>query len=119
MNEQEHAVDIDTETSEEVPQTPAVADDVLPDTLHLMPVPYRPFFPGQVQPIVINPLEWGSTLEAVRNTGYGLIGLSYVNLPGSGSLDPRLFPEIGCVVRLMSRGNFSPRASNASALYAG
>ena len=30
---------------------PAVADDVLPDTLVLLPLPGRPFFPGQVQPV--------------------------------------------------------------------
>ena len=29
----------------------AVADEVLPDTLYLMPLPHRPFFPGQVQPV--------------------------------------------------------------------
>ena len=35
--------------------TPAVADDVLPDTLVLLPLPGRPFFPGQVQPVSFNP----------------------------------------------------------------
>ena len=29
------------------PATPAVADDVLPDTLVLLPLPGRPFFPGR------------------------------------------------------------------------
>lgn len=80
--------------------TPAVADDVLPDTLHLMPVPNRPFFPGQVQPVGINPEEWGPTLKAVGEAGHGLIGLSYVDRAEPGTLDPRQVPEIGCVVRL-------------------
>ena len=79
---------------------PAVADDVLPETLYLMPIPRRPFFPGQVQPVAINPQEWDSTLEAVGKTGNGLIGLSYVERTDSGEVDPRKFPEIGCVVRL-------------------
>jgi ATP-dependent Lon protease len=100
MNEQEQPADFDVEPSGAAPQTPAVADDVLPGTLHLMPVPYRPFFPGQVQPIAINPREWGSTLEAVRNAGHGLIGLSYVDMAGTGGAQSRQFPEIGCVVRL-------------------
>jgi len=101
MNEHEQAMDVAVEPPGEVHQTPAVAADVLPDTLYLMPVPYRPFFPGQVQPIAINSREWGSTLEAVRSTGYGLIGLSYVDPAGaSGVPQPRQFPEIGCVVRL-------------------
>ncbi|MCB1842999.1 MAG: LON peptidase substrate-binding domain-containing protein, partial [Halioglobus sp.] len=79
---------------------PAVADDVLPDTLYLMPIPKRPFFPGQVQPVAINPQEWGSTLDAIGKAGNGLIGLSFVERTDNGDVDPRKFPEIGCVVRL-------------------
>ena len=56
-------------------KAPALADDVLPDTLHLMPVPNRPFLPGQVQPVSINAQEWGSTLEALAQDGHGLIRL--------------------------------------------
>jgi ATP-dependent Lon protease len=52
------------ETAEDQ-QTPAVADDVLPETLYLIPIPQRPFFPGQVQPVAMNPDEWGGTLKAV------------------------------------------------------
>jgi ATP-dependent Lon protease len=81
-------------------RTPAVADEVLPDTLYLMPVPKRPFFPGQVQPVAISPQEWGSTLQGVSEAGHGLIGLSYVENAKPGDIDPRNFPEIGCVVRL-------------------
>jgi ATP-dependent Lon protease len=80
--------------------SPAVANDVLPDTLYLIPIPHRPFFPGQVQPVGINPQEWGSTLEAVAAEGHGLLGLSYVDQHGAGNIDRRQFPEIGCVVRL-------------------
>jgi ATP-dependent Lon protease len=96
----EQVEDVELEPREEGRHPPAVADDVLPDTLHLMPVPYRPFFPGQVQPIAINPREWGSTLEALQEAGNGLLGLAYVDAAGSGSVEARQFPEIGCVVRL-------------------
>ncbi len=82
------------------PHTPAVADEVLPDTLTLMPIPNRPFFPGQVQPVALNPVEWSSTLEAVAQAGNGLIGLSYVEGADPQGTDTRQFPEIGCVVRL-------------------
>jgi len=81
-------------------QAPAVADDVLPDTLYLMPIPNRPFFPGQVQPVAINSKEWGSTLEAVAKDGRNLIGLSYVDHASAEGVEQRQFPEIGCVVRL-------------------
>ncbi|MEQ9463615.1 MAG: endopeptidase La [Haliea sp.] len=80
--------------------SPAVASDVLPETLYLIPIPQRPFFPGQVQPVAINPQEWDSTLQAVAADGHGLLGLSYVDQHAAGSADPRQFPEIGCVVRL-------------------
>ncbi len=81
-------------------RSPAVADEVLPDTLYLMPVPNRPFFPGQVQPVAINTQQWGATLEEVARSGHGLIGLSYVEPSDPADVDPRRFPEIGCVVRL-------------------
>ena len=100
MSEPQDSTEIEVEPAQETQQTPAVADDVLPDTLYLMPVPHRPFFPGQVQPIGINPAEWQSTLEALQREGHGLIGLSYVEMTDSGNAEPRQFPEIGCAVRL-------------------
>ena len=100
MSEQDKSVDVEVVAPGDEAQAPAVADDVLPDTLHLMPVPNRPFFPGQVQPVAINPAEWGSTLEAVAKSGNGLIGLSYIDKAEAASVEPRQFPAIGCVVRL-------------------
>ena len=100
MSEQEEPLDATVVDAGNGAHAPAVADDVLPETLYLMPVPNRPFFPGQVQPVAINPKDWGSTLEAVGKSGQGLIGLSYVDQSNPASLDPRQFPEIGCVVRL-------------------
>lgn len=100
MSEQEQSEDVEVFLPQDGGQTPAVADDVLPDTLYLMPVPNRPFFPGQVQPVNIKPEEWGSTLKAVGDTGHGLLGISYVDRAQGADLDTRKFPEIGCVVRL-------------------
>lgn len=82
--------------------TPAVADDVLPDSLYLIPVPQRPFFPGQVQPVSMDPDEWAGTLAAVSESTNGLVGLAYVDhkLQQSEMPEPRHFPEMGCVVRL-------------------
>jgi ATP-dependent Lon protease len=79
---------------------PAVADDVLPETLVLLPLPNRPFFPGQVQPVALDPAQWHTTLEAVEQQGQGVIGLAFV-----GDVDPdeasiKHFPDMGCVVRL-------------------
>jgi ATP-dependent Lon protease len=98
--ERDQVAETDVVSSGEGRQAPAVADDVLPDTLYLMPIPNRPFFPGQVQPVAINPQEWGDTLEAVGRAGHGLIGLSWVDRADPTALEQRQFPEIGCVVRL-------------------
>jgi len=81
-------------------QSPAVADEVLPETLHLIPVPNRPFFPGQVQPVAINSEEWESTLEALGQSGNGLLGLAFVEGAAPGEISTRQFPSMGCVVRL-------------------
>ncbi|MEM1404927.1 MAG: endopeptidase La [Pseudomonadota bacterium] len=83
-------------------QPPAVADDVLPDSLYLIPVPQRPFFPGQVQPVAMDPEEWAGTVSSVMEKANGLVGLAYVDRQqfGGGEPDPRHFPDMGCVVRL-------------------
>jgi ATP-dependent Lon protease len=98
MSEQEQ----NPEQSEQVgaQKPPAVADEVLPDTLHLIPIPTRPFFPGQVQPVAINMEEWEPTLRGVAEAGNGLVGLSFVKGATPGEISTRQFPAIGCVVRL-------------------
>ena len=100
MQDDQHNDDVEVIPSDENQHTPAVADDVLPDTLYLMPIPNRPFFPGQVQPVQINPQEWTSTLEAVGKERQGLVGLSFVKDRDKRQVDPDAFPEIGCVARL-------------------
>ena len=100
MTERDDATDGEVLSSHSEAHTPAVADDVLPETLCLIPIPNRPFFPGQVQPVAINPEQWASTLEAVGKAGHGLIGLSFVKQADPAGVDLRQFPEMGCVVRL-------------------
>ncbi|MEH6582769.1 MAG: endopeptidase La [Halioglobus sp.] len=100
MTDDERAIEPELLSPEKASQAPAVADDVLPDTLCIMPIPHRPFFPGQVQPVAINPQEWGGTLEAVGKAGHGLVGLSFVEGVTADNTDVRHFPDIGCVVRL-------------------
>jgi len=79
---------------------PAVAEDVLPDTLVLLPLPGRPFFPGQVQPIGLNPDQWQDTLQAVAEQGSGLLGLAFIGDISPSEATSEDFPDMGCVVRL-------------------
>jgi ATP-dependent Lon protease len=82
------------------PHDLAVADDVLPETLFIMPISSRPYFPGQVQPVAVNMQQWQSTLQAVSEAGHNLVGLAYVRDVDPEQAGPRDFPTIGCVARL-------------------
>ena len=84
----------------QVSRAPALADDVLPDTLVLLPLPGRPFFPGQVQPIALDPVKWETTLEALDQQGSGVLGLAYVGDQNPPEASIGEFPEMGCAVRL-------------------
>ena len=78
----------------------AVADDVLPETLHVLPISTRPYFPGQVQPVMVNLEKWGSTVQAVAQAGHGLLGLCFVDGIESSRATSDDIPLMGCVVRL-------------------
>ncbi len=100
MAQQDDAVEPEVLSHGEGAGTPAVAEDVLPNTLYLLPVPNRPFFPGQVQPLGVEPRVWAQTLKRVAETGNGLLGLSYVPQGESQDITRRRFPDMGTVVRL-------------------
>ena len=80
----------------------ALPQQVLPKRIYLLPVSGRPFFPAQVQPVVINEDPWHETLTRVGNTEHHLLGLCYVE----GEQSPDQTPEssdlalTGCVVRV-------------------
>ena len=79
----------------------ALPQQVLPKRIYILPVSGRPFFPAQVQPVVVNEDPWSETLARVGNTEHHLLGLCYVEngdadkpTPQSGDL-----ALTGCVVR--------------------
>ncbi|MCP4118378.1 MAG: endopeptidase La [Desulfobacteraceae bacterium] len=80
--------------------TLALPQQLLPDKLCLLPMPERPFFPAQAQPIMVNIDPWVETLKRVRDSGQTVIGLCYVENFGENGFDAGAFPEIGCVVQL-------------------
>jgi ATP-dependent Lon protease len=96
----EQPVDGEVVTSAEDAHKLAVADDVLPETLYIMPISTRPYFPGQVQPVALNMAHWQSTLEAVGEQGHRLLGLAYVEGREADQVSTRDFPLTGCVARL-------------------
>ena len=80
----------------------ALADQLLPNILHVIPVRSRPFFPAQVQPVVVEADPWKDTLQAVANDGGPpVVGVVYAGESAPVD-DVSSFPEIGCAVRLIN-----------------
>lgn len=77
-----------------------IPDAVLPGVLYLVPVPNRPFFPAQVQPIVLNLKAWGTTLERIVKTEQPVLGLIYCEEQDPEHINPDTMPLIGCAVRM-------------------
>lgn len=51
---------------------------MLPERIYLLPIHNRPFFPAQVQPLVINRERWEETMRRVNNTPHHTIGVAFV-----------------------------------------
>lgn len=77
-----------------------IPDAVLPGSLYLIPVPGRPFFPAQIQPIVLDLKPWGETLERITKSKQPVFGLLYCGDQDPAQIDPDRIPTIGCAVRL-------------------
>ncbi|MGQ7245829.1 endopeptidase La [Halomonas sp. V046] len=75
------------------------ANASLPERLYLLPIHNRPFFPAQVQPLVINRERWEETVERVGNTPHHMVGLAFVGDAGVEELSLNDFPETGTAVR--------------------
>ena len=79
----------------------AVAGDVLPTTLYILPLSERPFFPNQILPLVLNVDPWLPTLEkVVKDKQQNVLGLVCVkpDTPEQASSDD--FYSVGTVVQI-------------------
>ena len=74
----------------------------LPRRIHLLPVSHRPYFPAQVQPLVINGNLWEETLIKVSKTDHQTLGLCYVNSIKAPEEAPEAdeMAEYGCLVQV-------------------
>jgi len=101
MNDKKH------EQSEFIPRSNrqghqlARPDEVLPDTLQLIPLTAGPYFPVLVQPLVIDSEPWGDGIKRVAETAHKLIAMSYAPITsGSGIPGPDDVRAVGCVARI-------------------
>jgi ATP-dependent Lon protease len=75
-------------------------EEVLPDTLQLIPLSSRPYFPVLVQPIVLDQEPWGAGVRNVAETAHKLLAMSYGPTQGSDIPEPGDIRDVGCVVRV-------------------
>jgi len=76
-------------------------DQNLPEKLLLLPIFERPFFPAQVQPLVIDEAPWQATFERLARMKQHMLGLVYAGEHEEGAeATPADFAGTGCVVRL-------------------
>ncbi len=52
-------------------------EQILPKTLYILPMTNRPYFPGQIQPLLVDTEYWGDTLRRVVATEHRCLGLCY------------------------------------------
>lgn len=78
----------------------AVAADVLPSRLLLLPLWERPFFPAQALPLLMNDAPWWPTLEQVMERPQRMVGLVLVKPEQADNASPDDFHEVGTIVRV-------------------
>jgi len=100
----QHDESLMDDTNEEVvisdPRALALPDDVLPDTLYILPISSRPFFPAQVQPVMVDADPWEESLERIADNPQTAVGLVYTDKVASGAPPVDSFRTIGCVARV-------------------
>ncbi|GGC61805.1 endopeptidase La [Marinobacter halophilus] len=87
----------------------ALPQQMRPQRMYLLPVTNRPFFPAQVQPVVVNQDPWQETLKRVAETDHKMLGICFVEDPESesGIPDSKALETMGCAVRVHQAQNES------------
>ncbi|MFN2308902.1 MAG: endopeptidase La [Gammaproteobacteria bacterium] len=78
----------------------ALPASVLPNTLYLLPVTERPFFPAQGVPVLMDDEPWMDTVRAIGELPQHLVGLVLVDEPETDPVGPENFARIGTAVRI-------------------
>ncbi len=89
---------VDVEVIEERPL--ARTKDLLPSVIHLLPVAVRPFFPGQVVPLLMDGDHWSGTLQAVEEAPQSLLGIVWADATTAEQAVPADFKRVGSVGRV-------------------
>ena len=77
------------------------SDEVLPETLNCISLNSAPFFPIQVQPVMVDQELWGSTIKAVAESSHQVVAFNWT--PGTEGRElpaPDSISEVGTAVRI-------------------
>ncbi len=101
MSDTENPADLLGNGGAENPHSNIVAaNQVLPSQLIILPVPNRPYFPGQIQPLVVDAEQWGDTIRRVSDTHHQSIGLCFVDENAAKAEQIDNIAHVGTLVRL-------------------
>ncbi len=75
-------------------------EDVLPEVLHILPLEKKPFFPGQILPIVFDAERWGDTIKAIHDSGHHTVGLVYSDGVKAENVESKDFKSVGTVCKI-------------------
>jgi len=80
----------------------ALPQQARPQRMYVLPVTNRPFFPAQVQPVMVNEDPWHETLKRVAETDHKMLGICFVEDTESESGVPTSdeLATMGCAVRV-------------------
>ncbi len=78
----------------------AVAAEILPGSLHILPLYDRPFFPIQTMPLVLDSEHWLETVKAVGETAQHAVGLISVHPQEKSPPEHQDFAAVGTAVRV-------------------
>ncbi|HSJ47700.1 MAG TPA: endopeptidase La [Gammaproteobacteria bacterium] len=77
-----------------------LSNELLPNTLYLLPVVERPFFPAQNIPVLMNDGPWMETMQAIGEAPQHVAGLVLVNNNDAEQASIDDFQVIGTAVRV-------------------
>ncbi len=77
-----------------------VAADMVPQTLHLIPLSERPFFPAQTLTVLVSEHPWFDTIKEVGSTPHQMVGLILVRTSDEDHATVEDFFDIGSVARM-------------------
>ena len=75
-------------------------EDVLPEVLHILPLEKKPFFPGQILPIVLDAERWGDTIKAIHESGHRNVGVVYPDGVKAENVESKDFKSVGTVCKI-------------------